>query len=140
MLANAQKASNTAPTLPKEDALVPRAAVLESVSRYRYYLQRRTEVQQLFERWDLDQNFALGPDELRQLIDSREHHLQHKREKGGIIVTLTPSKEDIDFILKECDHNADGQIDKSELLPALATWATLAEQKVSAQSTACVLL
>ena len=32
-----------------------------------------------------------------------------KREVHGMIVTLEPTRADIDFIMKECDHNADGK-------------------------------
>ena len=137
LLAHAQKRAGLAPTLPQEEALVPSTAVLESLSRYRYYLSRRKEVHELFARWDLDGNFKLDKAELQALLEHKES--QKPRDVGGILTTLIPTAGDIEFIILEADHNADGMIDRSELLPALGLWATLAERKAS-QSRACSLL
>ena len=63
---------------------------------------------------------------------------QKPRDVGGILTTLIPTAGDIEFIILEADHNADGMIDRSELLPALGLWATLAERKAS-QSRTCNL-
>lgn len=57
---------------------------------------------------------------------------KEQRSANGLIVQLTPSDIDIAFIIQECDTNEDGNIDRSELLPALATWAHVAEGKLEA--------
>jgi hypothetical protein len=55
----------------------------------------------------------------------------------GLIVELRPTEADIAFIMRECDADANGLIDKSELLIALSLWAELADQKMATQSACC---
>lgn len=139
VMSAAQKHAHMAPTFPKEHAMVPRAAVLQAVVSYRLYLSKRAEIDALFRRWDFDFNDALDRSELRALITEKEANLppSEKRAVLGLITELRPSAADVDFIMKECDSNADGLISKAELLPALAVWAELAEQKIAAQSACC---
>ena len=62
---------------------------------------------------------------------------KEKANSLGLIVELRPTAADIAFIMRECDADANGLIDKSELLIALSLWAELADQKMATQSACC---
>ena len=138
----ARKAAAASGLTERPDAPLPRDAVLGSVRKYRLYLREKKKVDELVRRWDIDGNGTLDRNELRKLLLNKEKTLKSKREAGGIIVDIEPDDADIDWILQECDANNDGVIGRAELLPALATWATIAEQKVETAQTssACALL
>jgi len=135
-LSTARKEGGT----PADKPLSSRA-VLATLEKYRFYLRNRNYVDTLISQWDIDANQSLNAAELRALIIHKEETLppNQKREQAGVIIELRPTEQDIDYIMKECDLNGNGVIDKSELLIALAQWAEIAERK-SAQSRACVVL
>ena len=140
VMTSAHQKAGTAPTLPKEHAMVPRAALNHSVHKYRYYLCNRDRVNRLFARWDFDLNNGLDATELGSLIASQEANLTASQKRAnslGLIVELRPTAADIAFIMRECDADANGLIDKSELLIALSLWAELADQKMATQSACC---
>ena len=53
--------------VPGSEVLVeiPCEAVLRALSKYRLYLQRRPEIDALFDRWDIDKDHKLAPNELK---------------------------------------------------------------------------
>ena len=94
----------------------------------------------MFARWDFDLNNGLDATELGSLIASQEANLTASQKRAnslGLIVELRPTAADIAFIMRECDADANGLIDKPELLIALSLWAELADQKMATQSACC---
>ena len=121
------------------DAL-PRAALLDSVSKYRYYLKRKTTIDKMFEQFDLDENGKLDRRELRKALQSREDNIKNKRAVHSIVVELRVMNSDIEYVLDDADANDDGHIDRSEMLPALAAWSNIADMKIEKKkSAACAL-
>ena len=131
-------ARKTAGVAEEADAL-PRAALLESVSKYRYYLARRTTIDKMFEQFDLDENGKLDRRELRKALQSREDN-RPTRAVHNIVVELRVMKSDIEAILDDADANDDGHIDRSELLPALAAWSMRADMKIEKRKSATCAL
>jgi hypothetical protein len=132
---HARKAAGVA---EEADAL-PREALLDSVSKYRYYLARRATIDKMFEQFDLDENGKLDRRELRKAVQSSEDN-RPSRAVHNICVDLRVMKSDIEAILDEADANDDGHIDRSELLPALAAWSMLADMKIEKKKSAgCAL-
>ena len=124
--------------LTEEADALPRAALLDSVSKYRYYLARRATIDKMFAQFDLDENGKLDRRELRKALQSREH--KNTRAVHSIVVELRVMKSDIESILDDADANGDGHIDRSEMLPALAAWSNIADMKIEKKkSAACAL-
>ena len=124
--------------LTEEADALPRAALLDSVSKYRYYLARRATIDKMFEQFDLDANGKLDRRELRKALQSREH--KNTRAVHSIVVELRVMNSDIEAILDDADANSDGCIDRSEMLPALAAWSNIADMKIEKKkSAACAL-
>ena len=125
--------------LTEEADALPRAALLDSVSKYRYYLSRRATIDKMFAQFDLDENGKLDRRELRKAVQSSEDN-RPSRAVHNICVDLRVMKSDIEAILDEADANDDGHIDRSELLPALAAWSMLADMKIEKKKSAgCAL-
>ena len=125
--------------LTEEADALPRAALLDSVSKYRYYLARRATIDKMFEQFDLDENGKLDRRELRKALQSREDN-RPSRAVHGICVDLRVMKSDVEAILDDADANDDGHIDRSEMLPALAAWSNIADMKIEKRkSAACAL-
>ena len=125
--------------LTEEADALPRAALLDSVSKYRYYLARRATIDKMFEQFDLDENGKLDRRELRKAVQSREDN-RPSRAVHDICVDLRVMKSDIEAILDDADANNDGCIERSEMLPALAAWSMLADMKIEKKkSAACAL-
>ena len=124
--------------LTEEADALPRAALLDSVSKYRYYLARRATIDKMFAQFDLDANGKLDRRELRKALQSREH--KNTRTVHSIVVELRVMNSDIEAILDDADANSDGCIDRSEMLPALAAWSNIADMKIEKKkSAACAL-
>ena len=124
--------------LTEEADALPRAALLDSVSKYRYYLARRATIDKMFAQFDLDANGKLDRRELRKALQSREH--KNTRAVHSIVVELRVMKSDVEAILDDADANDDGHIDRSEMLPALAAWSNIADMKIEKKkSAACAL-
>ena len=70
------------------------------------------------------QTATLNQDELKDLM---------KKYKPG----LTVDDGDVEYVLHEADVSHTGTLSKDEVLPAIAVWRTLAEQK--AKSSLCVI-
>ena len=124
--------------LTEEADALPRAALLDSVSKYRYYLARRATIDKMFAQFDLDENGKLDRRELRKALQSREDN-RPSRAVHGICVDLRVMKSDVEAILDDADANDNGHIDRSELLPALAAWSNIADMKIEKRKSACVL-
>ena len=125
--------------LTEEADALPRAALLDSVSKYRYYLARRATIDKMFEQFDLDANGKLDRRELRKALQSREDN-RPSRAVHDIVVELRVMKSDIEWILDDADANNDGCIERSEMLPALAAWSMLADMKIEKKKSAgCAL-
>ncbi|KAH8056384.1 hypothetical protein JL721_9984 [Aureococcus anophagefferens] len=93
-----------------DDAVaLPKDAVLAAVSKFRYYLQRVDRI---------DRIFAETSGLARRL---------QARDAFGVVLHLKVADADVDFILQDCDLNADGAITSA---PSLAL-ATPAEAKVA---------
>ena len=124
--------------LTEEADALPRAALLDSVSKYRYYLARRATIDKMFAQFDLDANGKLDRRELRKALQSREH--KNTRAVHSIVVELRVMKSDVEAILDDADANDDGHIDRSEMLPALAAWSNIADMKIEKKKSAgCAL-
>ena len=132
---HARKAAGVA---EEADAL-PREALLDSVSKYRYYLARRATIDKMFEQFDLDENGKLDRGELRKALQSSEDN-RPTRAVHNIVVELRVMNSDIESILDDADANNDGCIERSEMLPALAAWSMLADMKIEKKKSAgCAL-
>ena len=118
---------------------LPRAALLESVSKYRYYLARRATIDKMFAQFDLDENGKLDRRELRKALQSREDN-RPSRAVHDICVDLRVMKSDVEAILDDADANDDGHIDRSEMLPALAAWSNIADMKIEKKKSATCAL
>ena len=125
--------------LTEEADALPRAALLDSVSKYRYYLARRATIDKMFEQFDLDENGKLDRRELRKALQSREDN-RPSRAVHDICVDLRVMKSDIEAILDDADANNDGCIERSEMLPALAAWSMLADMKIEKKKSASCAL
>ena len=118
---------------------LPRAALLDSVSKYRYYLARRATIDKMFAQFDLDENGKLDRRELRKAVQSSEDN-RPTRAVHNIVVELRVMKSDVEAILDDADANDDGHIDRSEMLPALAAWSNIADMKIEKKKSAgCAL-
>ena len=125
--------------LTEEADALPRAALLDSVSKYRYYLARRATIDKMFEQFDLDENGKLDRRELRKAVQSSEDN-RPTRAVHNIVVELRVMNSDIESILDDADANNDGCIERSEMLPALAAWSMLADMKIEKKKSAgCAL-
>ena len=125
--------------LTEEADALPRAALLDSVSKYRYYLARRATIDKMFAQFDLDENGKLDRRELRKALQSSEDN-RPTRAVHNIVVELRVMNSDVEAILDDADANDDGHIDRSEMLPALAAWSNIADMKIEKKkSAACAL-
>lgn len=126
-----------------DDAVaLPKDAVLAAVSKFRYYLQRVDRIDRIFAEFDTNKSGALEREQIKRCLQNLEDSLKGSkaRDAFGVVLHLKVADADVDFILQDCDLNADGAIDKSELLPALARWEQLAEAKVAdKKSCACIV-
>ena len=89
----------------------------------------------MFAQFDLDENGKLDRRELRKALQSREDN-RPSRAVHGICVDLRVMKSDVEAILDDPDANDDGHIDRSEMLPALAAWSSLADMKIEKRKSA----
>lgn len=107
-----------------------KAGMMRAFEKYGLYLQKRDEVDAIFEKFDRDDDGQLSRKDLLRLLEQREKHMRPPRSINGIEFTLIFHPEDLDFVLNEADADGDALIGKSELLPALALWEELAEKRV----------
>ena len=118
------------------DGLVPWNATVQTVTRYSAYLKHKAQLDELFSRFDQDNNGLLEPSELRQMLSARaplgaatrRHppappparpaaHAARSVSDGargappGDAGSLTPGMEvtdgDVQFVLDNCDVNND---------------------------------
>jgi len=109
---------------------VPRAAALKAVQRYKALLEAEHEIRDLFARADKDHSGLLPPAQLKLFLEA----IGRLKMSKNVSVT----KEDVDFILEQCDVTQDGSIDLNESEAAMALWLqTLPEKK---ESSMCSLL
>ena len=106
--------------LAEEADALPRAALLDSVSKYRYYLKRKTTIDKMFEQFDLDENGKLDRRELRKALQSSEDN-RPSRAVHNMVVQLRVMNSDIEAILDDADANNDGPVSYTHLtLPTKA--------------------
>ncbi|KAH8073312.1 hypothetical protein JL720_10902 [Aureococcus anophagefferens] len=125
-----------------DDAVaLPKDAVLAAVSKFRYYLQRVDRIDRIFAEFDTNKSGALEREQIKRCLQNLEDSLKGSkaRDAFGVVLHLKVADADVDFILQDCDLNADGAIDKSELLRSAPRWQ-LAEAKVAdKKSCACIV-
>ena len=140
--------SGAAVVVPK----MPRAALLRAATKYRYYLQHAKQLDAMFDRFDRNRNGMLSRSELQRALNDAERNNLRVNDDGvmqkgtkrvtnmGGGVQLRCSDDDLDYILRECDINGDGGIDKTELLAALATWKLLTDQEMAERNAPCCVV
>ena len=135
-------------------SIVPQATrdeLIKGVSKYRTFLKRFGEIDEIFKLHDRDRNEGLDRTELRQVILWSERLLAaknarrrlekpqpeaDKRKVGTRELQLEPSEADLDGIMFACDVNRDGYINRAETVAALAEWARLATQLIAERNEA----
>ena len=124
---------------------LPREEVLQAVTKFRYYLQEEKLIESMFRQFDLEGTGALNARELGLVLQRFQDDLPvaEKTDIRGVVHNICVSAEDVDFVMRECDIDQSGSIDRSELLPCFGTWKQLAEAhtaEAAQNSPACCVI
>lgn len=113
---------------------IARDTILRAVKKFRYFLTQAPEIDAIYEEFDSSRDGKLSKDELRQFLRQKEfsQSTRMKRKKDGHVVPVAVSLKDteLDYILIGADVDADGSLDKAEILSALARWHELTHHKL----------
>lgn len=113
------------------------AALLNSIYSYREYMSKRRFVLQTFHTYNRAGDGKMTKVELKRVLQDKER--KSHRDAMGLSIMLVVSPQDMDYILKTTTGKSNGRISHAELLPALALWERLAQEKlVEKQQASCV--
>jgi len=119
---------------------LPKAEVLEAIRKYRYYLANAKEYMDMYNGFDEEDVGTVNQLHLKLVMDSikredENDELTDEQKLFGEIFLFQSSifnddlfVEDIEFCASECHIQDGGMINKSELLPMIATWDMLAKK------------
>jgi len=113
-----------------------RAAVLNVVTKVRYYLSHANDVEEIYRRFDSDHDDYLDAKELQQALQYIEDR-DGTREKYGMLVAIPVTSDDVLWVLAQCDSSGNGRISRDEAIPAMAMWHALADRNFARQSQCC---
>ena len=121
----------------------PKDILLEAVEKFRWFFKNEREIEAIYAAFDREHDDKLSREELRRMLQYQQDSLSNddKPTVCGVMLTWKITDEDVEFVMAECDESKDGYIDKSEVLPAIATCQMLVDQHVvDAQKTCfCVI-
>ncbi|CAE7036775.1 KIF21B [Symbiodinium sp. CCMP2592] len=116
-----------------------RAAVLNVVTKVRYYLSHANDVEEIYRRFDSDHDDYLDAKELQQALQYIEDR-DGTREKYGMLVAIPVTSDDVLWVLAQCDSSGNGRISRDEAIPAMAMWHALADRNFARQSQCCEVI
>ena len=124
---------------------LPREEVLQAVTKFRYYLKEEQLIESMFAQFDMEGTGELTAQELGQVLQRFQDDLPvaEKTDIRGVVHNIRVSAEDVDFVMRECDLDQSGSIDRSELLPCFGTWKQLAEahtEEAAQKQPACCVI
>ena len=121
---------------------LPKEKLLHAMDTYGEYVLQHKKVDAMYDRFDKDANGALSRAEFARALQAYEDRDANHHTAYGLPVRWVVTDEDLDFILAAADADADGQISRMEMLPALAAWEEMAAMKLAEQekSACCVVL
>ena len=124
---------------------LPREEVLQAVTKFRYYLKEEKLIESMFAQFDMEGTGELTAQELGHVLQRFQDDLPvaEKTDIRGIVHNIRVSAEDVDFVMRECDLDQSGSIDRSELLPCFGTWKQLAEahtEEAAQKQPACCVI
>ena len=133
------EAVDDAPVFEAKPVEYPKDILLEAVERFRWFLKNEREIETIYAAFDREHDDKLSREELRRMLQYQQDSLSNddKPTVCGIMLKWRITDEDIDFVMAECDETKDGYIDKSEVLPAIATCQMLVDQHVVDAQKAC---
>mmetsp|Transcript_21608 Transcript_21608/g.37974 ORF Transcript_21608/g.37974 Transcript_21608/m.37974 type:complete len:187 (+) Transcript_21608:2-562(+) len=129
-------AAEDAESAPESEVYFSRAAVLSVVTKMRYYLSHANDVEEIYRRFDRDNDGYLDAKELQQALQYIEDR-DGEREKYGMIVAIPVASDDVLWVLAQCDSTGNGRISRDEAIPAMAMWHALADRTFQQQTSTC---
>ena len=119
---------------------INRENIMTIVKKYRHYIKQWDKLNDLFAKYDVNNNGILEKSEIRQLMI----------DKAGGVVNVSSrvevTDEDVAFVMDLADpeQEANGGIAREHLMTAIAQWYQLASKKrremKTRKSTFCILL
>lgn len=121
---------------------ISRENIIEVVKKYRHYIKQWDKLNDMFAKYDTNNNGVLEKDEIRQLMI----------DKSGGVVNVSSrvevTDEDVAYVMDLADpeQEAHGGIDREHLMTAIAQWYQVASEKREKRrqrmkkSTFCILL
>lgn len=99
--------------------------IMEVVKKYRHYAKQWDKLNDLFAKYDKNDNGILEKDEIRSLMIDKA---------GGVVNVsqrVTVSDEDVDYVMQLANPNykKEGGINREQLMTAVSLWYQLASQK-----------
>jgi Ca2+-binding EF-hand superfamily protein len=120
---------------------ISRENIIIIVKKYRHYIKQWDKLNDLFAKYDTNNNGVLENSEIRQLMI----------DKAGGVVNVSNrvevTDEDVDYVMSVADpeQEAHGGVDREHLMTAIGQWYQLASEKrekkrQAKKSTFCILL
>lgn len=113
---------------PNKKGALAKKPLVNSVEKYGEYIKNVKKIADVFQKYDRHRTGCLNRKELTRML--QDYEMNCLRGKYGIDIKLMVTEEDIDWIIKECDADGNGQISHAEYLPAVAAWDQLAQMKL----------
>ena len=135
----ASMAEAEAEVVTEGDARLPVGPLVEATVKYASYLEHKAAVDSLYKRFSKSRDGQLTPAELRDALESVERKAG-VRDVFGICFQVIPSAKDVDQVIRLCDIDQDGYINKIEIISALKAWRKLAEHHAKMQTQVCSIM
>ena len=112
---------------------------MEVVKKYRHYAKQWDKLNELFAKYDENNNGILEKDEIRSLM------IDKARGVMNVSQTVTVSDEDVVYVMELANPNyeKEGGVNREQLMTAVSQWYHLASQKrkkMNARTSFCDIL
>ena len=113
--------------------------IMEVVKKYRHYAKQWDKLNELFAKYDENNNGILEKDEIRSLM------IDKARGVMNVSQTVTVSDEDVVYVMELANPNyeKEGGVNREQLMTAVSQWYHLASQKrkkMNARTSFCDIL
>lgn len=128
---------------PEAEARITRDAAVHAYLKYAYYLHHRREMEEIFDRFDLNRDNQLELTELANVLEWIEKRNVVRRHGTFFAMAheVKVGKHELLQVMRRCDVNANGKIDRAEAIPAMAYWTEYARVRdAEGNSGKCALM
>ena len=113
--------------------------IMEVVKKYRHYAKQWDKLNELFAKYDENNNGILEKDEIRSLM------IDKARGVMNVSQTVTVTEEDVDYVMRLANPNykKEGGISREQLMTAVSQWyhlASLKRKKMREKTSFCDIL